>query len=295
MNWLSDLNNAMAYIEDHLRGGDLGMAAVARQAACSTFHLTRMFPYLTGMTLADYIRRRKMSAAALELARGEARVVDVALRYGYESPTSFSRAFRSVHGISPAQARAGEGALSIHPRLVFSLQVKGGVPMECKIVETEEFRVVGVLAGDDWTMEDAGRKAAEFWEGLGAAGTVPHILALEDGSEPSGLLGVSFCEDGTFKGYLVGIATEAPCPEGMVERLVPAATYARFECTGPLPDAMQALQCRIVQEWLPSSGYEWASKADVERYFDEDMRAKSCRSEVWLPICKAAGDAGGVA
>ena len=160
--------------------------------------------------------------------------------------------------------------------------------MEYTIKTIPAFRVVGALAGDDWTMENAGQKATEFWAKLGASGLYPQILACMDGSKPEGLLGVSFCDDGKFKGYMVGVATSAPCPENLVERVVPEATYAVFPCVGALPEAMQTLQQRIVQEWLPSSGYEWAARADVEVYLDEDMSSPSCRSEVWLPIVKRA-------
>ena len=102
-------------------------------------------------------------------------------------------------------------------------------------------------------------------------------------------MGVSFCDDGTFAGYLVGVATSAPCPEGMEERVVDAATYAVFDCTGPLPEAIQDLQHRIFAEWLPSSGYEWAPKADIERYLGANLHADNYHSQVWLPIERRKG------
>lgn len=106
MNWIEGLNRAMGYIEKNLRG-ELDLTEVARQAACSQFHLQRMFPCMTGMTLSDYIRRCRMSRAALDLAAGD-KVIDVALCYGYESPTSFARAFRDVHGVAPSDAQRGD-------------------------------------------------------------------------------------------------------------------------------------------------------------------------------------------
>lgn len=286
MDWTADLNRAMGYIEENL-AGEVNLAEVARRAACSQFHLQRMFPYITGMTLSDYIRRRRMSLAALDLTAGD-KVIDVALRYGYQNPTSFSRAFRDVHGVAPSDARRGNARLKQHPRLTFTMQVKGEEAMECKIEERGEFRVVGHATGGDWTLENAGKKATEFWTLLNEDGgrRIHDALSLMDGSEPSALLGVSFCDDGQFSGYLVGVATSAACPEGMEERVVPATTYAVFDCAGPMPDAMQALQHRILTEWLPSSGYEWAAKSDVELYFGPNMTADNYRSQVWLPIEK---------
>lgn len=284
MNWLNDLNNAMDLIEEHLPG-EVSLEEVARAAGCSAFHLQRMFPYLTGLTLADYLRRRRLSLAAMELADGR-RVTDVALDCGYDSPTAFTRAFKALHGVAPSKVAQDEVQIKAYPRLVFTLSVKGDEAMEYTIKTVPAFRVVGALAGDDWSFEEAGQKATEFWGQLGASGLYPQILACKDGSGPDALLGVSFCDDGQFKGYLVGVATNAPCPENLVERVVPEATYAVFPCVGALPQAMQELQRRIVQEWLPSSGCEWAARADVELYFDEDMSSPSCRSEVWLPITK---------
>ena len=121
MSWTDDLNRAMEYVENNL-SGEVSIAEVARRAACSEFHLQRMFPYMCGMTLSDYIRRRRMSMAALDLAAGE-RVIDVALRYGYESPTSFARAFRDVHGVAPSSAQRGGANLRQHPRLTFMMLV----------------------------------------------------------------------------------------------------------------------------------------------------------------------------
>lgn len=286
MSWTDDLNRAMGYIEDNLRG-EVSVAEVAKQAACSEFHLQRMFPYMTGMTLADYIRRRRMSLAAFDLAAGD-KVIDVAQRYGYESPTSFSRAFRDVHGVAPSEAQRGTAKLVQHPRLTFTMQVKGEEAMEYTIEERGAFRVVGHLASGDWTLENAAEKATEFWGRLNEDGgrRIHDALSLMDGSEPKGLLGVSFCDNEDFAGYLVGVATNAPCPESMEERIVPAATYAVFDCTGPMPDAMQHLQHRIFAEWLPSSGYEWASKSDLEVYFGPNMTAPDYKSQVWLPIEK---------
>jgi len=286
MNWINDLNRAMEYIEEQLPG-EIDATEVARRAACSEFHLQRMFPYLAGVTLAEYVRRRRMSLAAAELALGR-RVIDVALECGYESPTAFTRAFKAVQGANPSQVQRGEAKAIQFPRLAFTVQVKGDIAMEYKIIEMPAFRVVGHATGGDWTPENAGEKATAFWGELNQDGgrRIHEALSLMDGSEPAGLLGVSFCDEGEFNGYLVGVATSQPCPEGMEERMVPKATYAVFDCTGPMPDAMQQLQHRILAEWLPSSGYEWAAKSDVELYSGPNMTAEDYKSQVWLPIEK---------
>lgn len=284
MNQLEHLNDALAYIENHL-DGTLDIDEVARIAACSAYQLKRMFPYLAGITLSEYIRCRAMTRAAQDLLAAHEKVIDVALRYGYESPTAFSKAFRRVHGMSPSDARLPGVKVTLHPRLMFALSVKGEEPMDYRIIEQPAFRVVGIPSTNGkWDMEDAGAKATEYWEELGA--DVHKVVNLMDGSKPAGLLGVQFCKDGDFDCYMACVATSQPCPNGMEERMVESAAYAVFECKGAMPDAMTDLWHRILTEWLPSSGYEWESKTDVERYLTPNMVSPDSRSEVWLPVVK---------
>lgn len=285
MEWVDGLNRAMDYIEENLTGR-IDVAEVARRAICSEYHLQRMFPYMTGMTLLEYIRRRRMSLAALDLASGD-KVIDVALRYGYGSPTSFARAFREVHGVTPSDAQRGTARLRQHPRLTFTMHVRGEEAMEYRIEEKPAMRVVGCLLEGSWELEETQAKIVAFWEELMAEGDgrIHRVLSLMDGHEPQALLGV--CGDGDeFSGYLVGVVSDVPAPEGMVAWNVPAATYAVFDCVGPASKAIGDTTHRIMTEWLPSSGYEWAQRVDVEVYFGPHMSDENYRSQIWLPIEK---------
>lgn len=275
MDWIRHLNDAMSYVEENLTG-EISLEGAARRAACSAYHFQRMFPYMTGISFSEYVRRRRMTAAAMELAEG-AKVMDTAARYGYDSPTAFNRAFQSVHGLPPSAAQIRGAALRSFPRITFTLSIKGGEAMEYRIEEREAFRVIGFAMKGPMSLEDCFEKVPAFWGQT--AGEIPRLASLMDGSGPMGVLGISACDGGRFSGYYIAAATRASAPEDMAEYEVPAGTWAVFPCRGPVPQAMQDLQRQIVSEWLPSSGYEYAEAPDIEVY-----SADNYQNEVWLPI-----------
>lgn len=285
MEWIDGLNKAIDYIEDNL-DKELDPAVAARLAACSVFHFQRMFAYITGVTLSEYIRRRRMTKAAFELVNGNVKIVDLALKYGYDSPTAFNRAFQSVHGVSPSKAKSQGVSLTAFPRVTFTVSIKGEEAMNYKIIKKDSFRVVGYATKEPMTMEDCFEKVPLFWQRVTRQGGIAKLCELFDGHEPQGILGVSTCENGEFSGFYICVATEKPVPEGMEEYIVPATTYGVFECVGALPDAMQNVQRRAVSEWLPTSGYEYAQAPDIEVYPEGDQQSDSYYSETWLPIVK---------
>ena len=275
MDWISQLNDAMSYVEENLTE-EITLEGAARRAACSAYHFQRMFPCMTGISFSEYVRRRRMTAAAMDLAEG-AKVMDTAVRYGYDSPTAFNRAFQSVHGLPPSAARVRGAALRSFPRITFTLSIKGEEAMEYRIEEREAFRVVGFSMKGPMSLENCFERVPEFWGQT--AGEIPRLAALMDGWGPMGILGVSACDGGSFSGYYIAAATRAPAPADMAEYSVPAGTWAVFPCRGPMPQAMQDLQRRIISEWLPSSGYEYAEAPDIEVYSADNLH-----NEVWLPI-----------
>ena len=142
MEWVDGLNETIRYIEDHLTE-DIDYARLGQIACCSAYHYQRMFAYMAGMPLSEYIRRRRMSLAAVDLLAG-ARVLDVALRYGYQSPTAFNRAFQAVHGAAPSAVREPGVSIKSFPPLRFTIMIKGAEEMEYRIEQRESFRIVGV-------------------------------------------------------------------------------------------------------------------------------------------------------
>lgn len=286
MDWVQRLNAAVDYIERHL-DTDISYDKAAQIACCSTFHFHRMFSYIADVPLSEYIRRRRLTLAAFDLQSSDQKVIDIALKYGYESPTAFTRAFRTLHGITPAAARSTGVMLKAYPRISFTITVKGDVEMNYRIETRDAFRIVGVSAHFAMDIETSFAKVPQFWQKTIQSGAVPNILALMD-STPAGLLGVSTCMNGQNFDYYIAAATHQPAPSGMTEYTVPGCTWAIFTCVGPMPTAIQTLQKRIVTEWLPTSGYEYANAPDIEVYFDGDQQADDYQCEVWLPIVKKA-------
>lgn len=284
MEWLERLNGAMEYLEEHLEE-ELPLAEVARLACCSPFHFQRMFSYLAEVPLSEYVRRRRMTRAAADLQNGSERVIDLALKYGYDSPTAFNRAFQSVHGIAPSEARKPGAVLKAYLPISFKISIKGEAEMNYRIEKKDAFRIVGVKEHYGLNVEENFAQIPEFWTRTMQSGAFEQVLGLMNG-EPAGVLGV--CSSMTNKdfNYYIAVASDSAVPEGLEEYTVPACTWAIFTCVGPMPQAIQALQRRIVSEWLPNSGYDYANAPDIEVYFEGDQQAEDYRCEVWLPVEK---------
>ncbi len=284
MQWIDDLNRATAYIEAHL-ADEIDCGVLARMTCCSVYHFQRMFACIVGVPLAEYIRRRRMSLAAVDLQSHGARVTDIALRYGYDSPTAFNRAFQSVHGVAPSQAKMPGVALKAYPPISFQIAVKGDVAMNYRIETKQAFRIVGVSQPMPSQMEEAFAAVPQMWQKVGADGSIPKLLGLMN-SQPMGILGVSVCMEDENWRYFIAVASESPAPEGMQEYTIPACTWAIFPGEGPMPHAIQEMSKRIMTEWLPTSGYEYANAPDIEVYLNEDTQ--NSRFEIWLPVVKKA-------
>lgn len=303
MDWIERLNKAIAFMEEHMTE-EIDYVQVAKIAYCSSFHFQRMFAYIAGVPLSEYIRRRKMSLAALDLQSGENKVIDIAFKYGYASPTAFNRAFQSVHGIAPSRVKEEGATLKSYPPISFKLIAKGVEEMEFRIEKKDAIRVLGVsapLSGD-------AAKAYEEAEGLwlkvftdGAskdangdmleAGTIWQELNAACGPEYYGFWGIEIERvDGTGE-YMIAVASSLPESGRLKEYIIPAYTWAIFPgknyFTEEYADAQSAkkLDERIYTEWLPTSGYEIADRLDVSFIFGTNDLERA-PFEQWLPIKK---------
>ena len=287
MEWLKKISQAIGYIENNLTS-DISYDEAAKIACCSTYYFQRMFSYVAGIPLSEYIRRRRMTAAAFELQKSNMKVLDIGLKYGYKSPTAFNRAFQSVHGVSPTVARTQGTLLNAYPPISFSILVTGGENMSYRIETKETIRIVGVRTTLQEDMEQNQKIVPIFWDGILGSTLFSEIcaLAIKDSCE---ILGVTAYENPQNIYYYIAASTDKPVPDGMVEFEIPAATWVIFECNGHFKESVQTIFKRFLTEWLPFSGYEYAELPDIEVYHVSDQESKSGHAEVWIAIKKERG------
>lgn len=281
MEWIERLNGAISYIEDHLTDG-IDYEQLGRIACCSSYHFQRMFTYMAGVPLSEYIRRRKMSLAAVDLQGKDMKIIDAAGKYGYSSPTAFNRAFQSVHGIAPSAVRNEGVPVKSFPAITFKITVKGVEEMNYRIETKDSFRIVGLSAPLQKELENNFMIVPDLWQKAAADGTIPKLAGMMD-TPPMGLLVVSACnEEAEQWKYFIAVSTTKECGE-YEEYIVPASTWAIFTGSGT-NQSIQELEQRIVTEWLPTSGYEYANAPDIEVYLNADP--ENAQYEVWIPVTK---------
>jgi len=284
------MNRALAYIEDNL-AGEIDMRQVERLALCAEYHFRRMFSSLAGIPLSEYIRRRRLTLAAFDLIQHDARVIDTALKYGYGSPDAFARAFAALHGVTPSEARQAGRMLKSFPHMTFQITVKGASEMNYRMVEKEEFAIVGLMRRVPLIYEGVNPHIAAMWGQLNEE-LIAMLKALSN-VKPLGLISAStnFSEgrlDGGELDHYIGVATTHNQPEGLARLDVPASTWAVFESAGPFPQTLQNIWGRIYSEWFPSSGYESVARPEILWNESKDVESPTFRSEIWIPVSKRA-------
>ncbi|MEQ2467767.1 AraC family transcriptional regulator [Niallia hominis] len=284
MTWLEGLQKALNYIEKNLEE-KLEIEEIARVANVSAFHFQRTFAILTEIPVGEYIRRRRLSIAGQSLLQSKEKIIDIAFKYGYETPEAFTKAYRRQHGITPSETRRGIGSLKIYNPLVIQVQLKGAEPMKVKVVDKEEFTIVGMKKSYSFQEDENLREIPKLWEEVNKNGTVNELLMLSVGEVP-GVLGV--CVDqseasGKNMDYWIAVATEEKSAK-YDQLIIPASKWAVFEVHGPMPHSMQKVWKQIYSEWMPTSTYQQAGYISFERYTDDDPSSDNCYSEIWIPV-----------
>ncbi len=285
MDWIRGIQRAIDYMEEKLTE-EIDYAVIAEKAYSSSFHFQRTFNILTNMTVGEYIRNRRLSQAGEELAATNVKVIDVALKYGYETPESFTKAFTRFHGVTPSEAR-GKGVLlkSFKP-LSISISLKGGSIMEYQIMNKDSFHVL--VKAKDFPVDALGSQIPDFWSKSSEDDTFRTLCSLGIKNELLGLCKPGKKGENTFR-YGIGIECnpDTVAPKGYEVWKLANHTWAVFRCTGPIPTAIQELNRRIYSEFFPQSELEPIADIDFERYPDENSKA-DYTAEIWIPVRKKA-------
>ncbi|WKA54661.1 AraC family transcriptional regulator [Planococcus shixiaomingii] len=285
MGWVESLQQAIDYMEENLTE-KVTIEDIAKEANSSVFHFQRTFSILTDMAVGEYLRRRRLTLAAHELVSSNAKVINLAYKYGYDTPEAFTKAFRRQHGVTPSEARKNIGKLQSYNRLAIQVNLRGAEPMNYKIVEKEGFEVVGIKRNFSMAMEENQAGIPKMWMDANSDGTSDLLLQQNNG-ELKALLGVcADFKDSKTMDYWIAAAHEGEVAEGLSKLEIPASKWVVFEVQGAMPQAMQKVWKQIYAEWFPSNSYEPAGTAELEVYPPGDAYSADYYSEIWIPLKK---------
>ncbi len=286
MNYIQGLQNAIDYIEEHLTD-DLDIEEIAAQSGLSAFYFQRIFNILCDYSLGEYIRNRRLTLAGNELSGTDEKVIDIALKYGYDSPESFSRAFSRFHGITPSQAKKNSSPLKSFSRLSVEIHLKGGNIMDYKIVKKDAFKVLEKISTQSIDDEQNKNTIPDFWTQSHQDGTVYKLLELT--TDRTNIFGICYGNTPnnkkTFEYSIAAVCGDnTEVPDGFSVKEIPARTWAVFECIGPMPDAVQNTWHKICSEFFPTANYEPTYEMDIEAYPAGVMTSPDYRTEIWVTV-----------
>ena len=295
MEWLTSIRKAIDYMEDHLQD-DISAQDVAEEVFLSPYFLQKGFSLMTGYGIGEYLRNRRMYEAALDLQKTEEKVIDIAFRYAYDTPESFTKAFTRFHGATPSQVRAGQMPIKTFLPLKININIQGGNQMDVKITTMFPFKVIGFQK--IYEGETAYEEIPKNWDEIcekytnnvyaGNAPANPYEQAIVDNSIGEYGICIDDIGEGRFRYLIAGKYTGGEVPEGMVVYEFPKGDWAIFNCIGPLPGALQSVNTRIFKEWLPGNPeYELDGNANVEWYDCIGQQSDlDYHSAIWIPVRK---------
>ncbi len=284
---IKDINNAIEYIEDNL-GSNISIDEIAKVAFTSRYHFQRMFHALTGVTLTEYIRNRRLTLAGEELSSKDVKIIDVAAKYGYESPDAFTKAFQRLHGSTPSMIKKGNTRLKSFPKLSFQISIKGKCEINYRIVKQDEFKFFGVDFLTTLIDNALYKEIPEFLDKIWKDGTHLKINEFLGYSKMNMLYGIhyDFKEDGSRK-YMMGWKVpDKDIPNEYKIVNIPSCTWAVFDGRGDNLNtlAIADLWRLIYSEWFPSSGFEQIEGPCIEKYFWDDDQYINYSCELWIPV-----------
>ena len=285
MEWIESISKAIEYMETHITE-NLIVNDIAKEVCISPFYFQKGFSMLCGFTVAEYIRQRRLTLAGIELVSTDNRIIDIAMKYGHDSPDSFTKAFVRFHGSTPTAVRRDGAMMKSFASLKINISLKGGYTMDYKIIEKEAFTVL--VSGRKFKYESCQEEIPKFWQEHHQSGK---------GQIVCGMYGINIDESmGNSDEFEYLIADDykagSEIPEGFVTRVIPKHTWAVFSCKGAMPKAMQDVNQKIFFEWLPNcKDCEIAEGYNIEKYTDmkeypKGLQDENYYSELWIPVKK---------
>lgn len=284
MSWVDEISNAVEYIESHITE-DITIDDIARHVSISPFYFQKGFAMLCGFTVGEYLRQRRLSLAGSELVSTDEKIIDIALKYGYDSPDSFTKAFTRFHGSTPSAVRKNGTTVKSFAPLKIKLSLEGGYFMDYQIVKKDAFTVIG--SSKVFSYENASTEIPRFWNEHYTSGK---------GNVVCGKYGVNIDEtmgNDKFEYLIADDYTDGKTvPDGFVTKTIPAFTWAIFGCKGKMPEKFQDTYAKIFSEWLPNNKeYEFAAGYCIEMYNDptsypNGVEDENYYCEAWIPVKK---------
>lgn len=293
MEWITSIKKAIKYMDEHLLEAKCA-ENVANEVSISPFYLQKGFKIMTGYSVTEYIRNRRLYLAALDVIADKEKVIDLAYKYGYETPESFTKAFARFHGVSPMQLRKDSSKIKVFLPLKIKITIQGGNDMDYVVEKMKSFKLIGFER--EFTNDESYQEIPKFWDEF----YQKYRKLLMEKGKPNGKVEETICnccvgeygvciddtgKEGKFRYLIAGSYTEGEVPEGMSVYEFPGLEWAKFSCKGSMPEALQTINTKIFQEWLPGNAeYEIAMGANIEWYSKGDTTDVDYESAIWLPI-----------
>lgn len=281
MEWTKVIGDSIQYIENHILD-ELSVDDIAKHIGISSFYYQKGFAMLCGFTVAEYIRNRRLALAGNEIIGADQKIIEIAMKYGYDSPDSFTKAFTRFHGSTPTAVRKDNAMLKSFAPLKIKVLLEGGYLMDYRIEKKEEFTVIG--NAKTFTYENAKEIIPQFWQEHYASGKSQTVCG-EFGINIDEKMGMD-----TFEYLIADTYRGQDVPDGFVLRTIPSFYWAVFPCRGAIPTALQDVNRKIFTEWLPAiNEYEFAAGYCIEMYDDPQKYAKGTMDEnyyceIWIPV-----------
>lgn len=281
MDWNHNLQIIIDDVELHLqqREDSICPADIARKAQCSYSFFQKVFSYLNGISFAEYIRYRKLTLAGYDVISTNLKVVEISYKYGWDSPTSFTKAFQQFHGVSPTYARKHQSHMRVYPKM----QRNGNAIYQWNVVGHPAMNFIGrqaVITAE----QDLTRAIPALWSRCQQDGSYASLITMDKG-QPSGIFGMLQEQDDAMV-YTLQVISDARDVDGYVNISLPAATWAIFECCGPIPQAIQHCWKYLHEEWLVQYPFEHADLPDLEWYSEGNIFDEHYTSQIWIPVTR---------